>query len=160
MNGRGLRILTKKEMKKKNQRDLNNIKWNASDVDGRTCNLDSFPLSWLHKYGGDDMMPDSSVWAKKKKNWRVRGKTEPKAGWGWASAGRSPKLEKGREGWSVDLFRVNESNFKDFWESKWLDLSPLSRSYLVFSILADLNSISSEIHFSMVAHKDKTPPPR
>lgn len=34
----------------------------------------------------------------KKKNlsefWRVRGKTAPKAGWGWAFAGRSPKLER------------------------------------------------------------------
>lgn len=87
-----------KEGNEKIQRDLRNIKWNACDVDGRTCNLDSFPPSWLPKYGGDDMMPDSSVWAKEKKNlsefWRVRGKMKPKARWGWASAGRSPKLER------------------------------------------------------------------
>lgn len=62
---------------------------------------------------------------------------------------------------------MGESNFNVFFGEKATlpiavslllsNISPLIRPYLVFSNLAAFTSISSEIHFSMVAHK-KSPP--
>lgn len=118
------------------------------------------------------MMPDLLLCEQKKKNkknlsefWRGRGKTAPKAGWGWVFAGRSPKLErKGeKDDWLIYSEWVNQTLMAFGRASGSISALSLShtRSYLAFSTLAALTSISSEIHFSMVAHKDEThvPPP-